>query len=644
MMLTLGSYVRRGQRFFRRLLMEPQLKLPASLLGCFLLGFCLSAASLGNYPQPFVLSLLCAGAGGYLAVPFALGAAAGYWLFWNTSGLQAVIWTAAGLPVCLLLGQKRICRQMPFLLPSLAALIVSFSGVAFQVWYGDNTAVFMYLLRVVVAFGSAWLFSVVLQRRDTVADWAAAGILVLALCQIMPVPGLNLGFLAAGILIPLAPFPALAMAGLAIDLAQITPVPMTAVISLAFVLRLLQGLPKWTAFAVPAVSFLLVMQLCGLWQLTPLPMLLLGNAVGILLPEKPAAPLRRGPTGVAQVRLEMAASVLAQSEQLLSEVQDPPMDEQTLILKAAERACGTCPCRKSCRETEQAKQLPPQLLHRPLFTMEDLPLRCKKRGRVMVELRRSQDQYRLLKADRERRREYQSALLQQYRFLTEYLQDLADDLPRRAERAQQRFQPEVAVSSAGKERANGDRCLWFAGPELKYYVLLCDGMGTGEGAAMEAGEACAMLRRLLMAGFPAPYALRSLNSLCALRGIPGAVSIDLAQICLETGKTTVYKWGAAPSWLLSGTGAEKIGTAGTPPGLSVTDSRETVDRLSLRRGETLVLLSDGVDGEEAMRHTRQWQDAAPGEVAAGILETGRGEGADDATAAVVRLSPVTVST
>jgi hypothetical protein len=544
----------------------------------------------------------------------------------------------------LLLGQKRLSRQIPFLLPALAALIVSSTGVAFQLWHGDDTSLLMYLLRIVIAFGSTWLFALVLQRRDTVADWGAAGVLALALAQVAPLPGLNLGFLAVGLLIPLAPFPALAMAGIALDLACVTMVPMTAVLSVAFVLRLLPRMPRWMVCAVPAISFLLVMYLCGMWELTPLPMLLLGNTIGLILPGKPAPAIHRGSTGVAQVRLEMAAGVLSQSEQLLSEVQDVPLDEQTLILKAAERACGTCPCRKSCRETEKAKQLPAQLLHRPLFTMEDLPLACKKRGRVMVELRRSQDQYRLLKADRERRREYHSALLQQYRFLTEYMQDLADELPRRAEKMQQRFRPEVEVRSAGKEGVNGDRCVHFAGPELKYYVLLCDGMGTGEGAALEAKEACAMLRRLLMAGFPAPYALRSLNSLCTLRGVPGAVSIDLAQTCLETGKTTLYKWGAAPSWLLAGTGAEKIGTAGAPPGLSITDSRETVDRLSLRRGETLVLLSDGVDGEEAMRHRALWQDRSPGEMAAGILDTGRGEGADDATVAVVRLLPWTTST
>ncbi len=643
MMLTLGSYVRRGKRVLRRFLSDPKLRLPLKLAGCFLAGMALSAASLGNRPQPVVLGVLCAGIGGWLPIPFGLGAAAGYWLFWGQAGLQGIVWTAAGLPVCVLLGQKPISRQMPLLQPALAALTVAVSGVLFQVWQGDDTSIPMYLLRVGLAFGASWLFAQVLHRRDTVADWAAAAVAVLARAQIAPLPFLDLGIVAAGAMTLLAPFPAVALAGLALDLAQISPVPMTAVVSLAFVVRLIPGLPKWTSYALPGCVYLTVMALCGKWDLMPIPAFILGGAVGTLLPEPPVLPRRRGATGVAQVRLELAAGVLAQSEQLLLEVPEMPIDEDVLIQKAAERACATCPCRKGCKESEQARHLPTQLLHRPLVTMDDISVSCRKRGRLMLELRRSQDQYRIIKADRDRRREYRGAVLQQYRFLTEFLQDVADSLPQRSDNAQQRFQPEVAVCSAGRESANGDRCLWFAGTGLKYYLLLCDGMGTGDGAAEEARSACMLLRRLLTAGFPAQYALRSFNSLCTLRGSAGAVSLDLAEIRLDSGKTAVYKWGAAPSWLLTPAGPEKIGTAGTPPGLSVLDARETVDRLSLRRGETLVLLSDGVAGEEAMQRAGEMPDAAPGEMAAAILEAGRGEGADDATAAVVRLKPVTVT-
>jgi stage II sporulation protein E len=122
------------------------------------------------------------------------------------------------------------------------------------------------------------------------------------------------------------------------------------------------------------------------------------------------------------------------------------------------------------------------------------------------------------------------------------------------------------------------------------------------------------------------------------------VTVDLAQIDLQTGKAMLYKWGAAPSYLLFGAGAEKIGTAGAPPGLAVTGTRETVDRLSLRRGETLILLSDGVDGEAAMRRAQDLTDEKPGEMASRVLQYGRGNGCDDATAAVIRLSPLTLST
>ena len=64
-----------------------------------------------------------------------------------------------------------------------------------------------------------------------------------------------------------------------------------------------------------------------------------------------------------------------------------------------------------------------------------------------------------------------------------------------------------------------------------------------------------------------------------------------------------------------------------------------MEKLSLRRGEVLILLSDGVDGEDALRLSDLTPDAPPGELAAKILERGCGNGEDDATAAVIRLRP-----
>jgi hypothetical protein len=375
-------------------------------------------------------------------------------------------------------------------------------------------------------------------------------------------------------------------------------------------------------------------------DLLPLPMLLIRGICSRFLPERPGQIPRRGETGFAQVRLEMAANVMAQTEKMLLEAEEMPLDEAALVTKAVDRACGTCPARKDCGERAAAAALDVRILQQPLIKADDVPIECKKRNRLMLELRRSQDQYRIRKADRQRQQEYRVAVIQQYRFLAEFLEDLADQLPRRGQQAKPRYQPEVAVCSSGKELANGDRCLWFAGTENRYYLLICDGMGTGPGAAAEARAAGDMLRRLLMAGYPAAYALRSINSLCTLRLRAGAVTMDLAEVSLDSGKVTLYKWGAAPSWVLGPDGAERIGSGGLPPGIGVANCTETVERLRLRHGQMLVLLSDGVDEQAIAGQIDLLADEPPGSLAAKLLDAGRVPGTDDATAAVLRLTPI----
>ena len=273
-----------------------------------------------------------------------------------------------------------------------------------------------------------------------------------------------------------------------------------------------------------------------------------------------------------------------------------------------------------------------------------LDFACRKTGRIAAELRRGQEQLRNMKADRQRQQQYRAAVIQQYQFLADYLRCLADQLPRRGERIMAHFRLEVSARSSSKERANGDRCMAFSGSGCKYYVLLCDGMGTGLGAAQEGSSAAQLLRQMLTAGFPAEYAFRSINSILALRGQAGAVTLDLAEIRLDTARVILYKWGAAPSWILRKAGAEKIGTATPPPGISVTEGRESVVRLSLRKGEALILLSDGAEVGEILRRKGMAPDVPPGELAEKLLELSRGKREDDATAAVIRLLPLRSST
>ncbi len=636
-MISIGTYVQRGQSLLRRWALNPQAHAAFRVGVQILAGFCLSAASLVHSPLPLAMALTCA-CSGWSVLFTGLGGAAGYLIFWGEAGRQPVAWLVCGLVITLLLSDRRFIRSAPLLIPATAALIVAACGVLFQTTVGQGPALPVYLVQVSLAMGVTWLFTRVLQGRNPILDWLACALAVLALAQIIPIPYLGFGYLAAGMLSAMASFPAAVLAGLALDLAQVTVLPMTAVMALSYLVRFLPRCPKILSRLSPAVVYIAVMYVCSRWDLQPLPGLLLGGLISGLLPgARPAKP-RRGETGVAQVRLEMAAGVLTQTQQLLLEAVPVPVDEDALVMKAAERACGSCPYRKSCKDARRIGQLPGAILHKPLLHTDEIPIVCRKSGRYLAELHRSQEQLRSIRADRERQKEYRAAVVQQYQFLSEFLQELSDQLSRRSSTVSELYSPQVSVYGNRPEADNGDRCLRFAGTGSRYYVLLCDGMGTGIGAVQEGRTAGALLRRMLSAGYPARYALRSINSLCALRDRAGAVTVDLTEIELDSGKTVLYKWGAAPSYLVTQNGAEKIGVATPPPGLSVTDIQETAHRLTLRREQLLVLVSDGVVEEEALRCCVQGLHQTPGELAASLLSFSRLGGQDDATVVTVRLT------
>ncbi len=628
------SYVGRGQALLRRLALRPGFHYGLRAGACVLGGFLFSAASLGHQPLPLGAALIWA-LSGWSAVLCSVGSVLGYILFWGQAGYQPVLWVLASVPGALLLSGKRISRESPLLIPAAAALVIAASGVAFQVFFGDMTSIPMYILRVSLGAGSAWLLARLLTGRDPVVQWVCLALGVLALAQIAPIPWLCLGFLGAGMLQSAGAFPAAALGGLALDLAQVSPVPMTAVMTLSYLVRLLPRQKKWLTVCAPAFVYLGIMSLRGVWDFTPLPALIIGSFSGLFLPVPGKQPRRMGETGIAQVRLEIAAGVMARSEQLLLEFPDEPVDEEALIIRAADFACGGCSYRKNCPQTHRIVNTPTAVLYKPLLSPQELPVVCRKSGRFLAQLHRAQEQLRSIRADRQRQKEYRAALTQQYRFMAEFLQDLSDRLSTRPQEYRQLYEPRLSVFGNKPEGDNGDRCMGFAGTGSRYYLLLCDGMGTGLGAVAEGKSAAELLKGLLTAGYPAQHALQTLNSMCALRERAGAVTVDLAEIMLDTGRVNLYKWGAPASYLVTEIGAERIGFAGPPPGLAVQQLQERTERFSLRRGEWLVLVSDGISEADALRFCRT--DQTPREMAAKMLSASRGSGQDDATVAVFRL-------
>ena len=238
------------------------------------------------------------------------------------------------------------------------------------------------------------------------------------------------------------------------------------------------------------------------------------------------------------------------------------------------------------------------------------------------------------------RRQYEARLqelrtmgAEQLRILSRMLRSLAQ--PEQA--APARFRPELAVrQSARQGGVSGDHIEHFTYGGC-FYLLLCDGMGTGSAAAQEAADDAALLRQLIESGCDAQDALQMLNLRCIFRGDGGFSAVDLAQIDLSSGEGYLHKWGAPPAYLLRGRDVQKIGTTSPPPGLGVGETHQAeCVRLSLQREHCLILVSDGIAPEAAAACLRSHPGASPQTLAAGIVSRGEPD-TDDRSVAVLRL-------
>lgn len=152
-----------------------------------------------------------------------------------------------------------------------------------------------------------------------------------------------------------------------------------------------------------------------------------------------------------------------------------------------------------------------------------------------------------------------------------------------------------AVASCGNQKLCGDYFECFQ-TESKAYIILSDGMGTGGRAAIDSAMTVELFSRLIRAGLSLDTALNITNSALSVKSDDESLStLDVAEIDLFDGTTTIFKAGAAPSFYTSSGRIREIEIPSTPLGIlpKVGFNRYT---LKLRGGDTLVMVSDGVLG------------------------------------------------
>lgn len=621
MMVSMETVLLRGKRNLEQWTDRPWFRLlgKAGLYGGS--GFLLSGISLWGSMQP-IAAALAVGCRGWWCLWAAVGSGIGYRWFWGDLGIQGLMWTLGGLLAGLLLPFFPERRRV-----HLAAAGGGMVGIVGLAWsFGNGAAMRMLLFQVGVGALCCVVSDRVLEGRDRVSQWTAAGLLVMGLCRIGP-NWCNPGFAAAGALAAAAPLPAAALAGIGGDLAGRTSLPLTAVVCLTWFFQLLPMRETRRRMFSPGAACLGVMLLTRQWDWQTGLCISFGGVLGAMIPWQLTAVPRHGGVGAAQVQLEQNARVLLTFQRQLLEYPLPPLDERAVVEQVKENACAACSFRIGCPDITSVNL---EVLQGAGF------LPCQRANNLAFYLNQGREQLKRMKAVRALQEEYRAALVQQYGFLADVLHRTADRLPEREYQSAPHYRVQVSSRSRGRGLAEGDRVTAFPGRNCRYYVILCDGMGTGMGAAEEGRQAAVLLRRMLLAGLPPVSALGSINTQLTILGRGGAVTVDLAEIRVDNGTAWLYKWGANPSWLFSGGKAEKIGYATPPPGLDVRRGGETANRAPLSSGQVLVMVSDGVNPQKAPQWAKAAQTTEPGKLAQQILEEG-GSREDDATAVVIRL-------
>ncbi len=157
------------------------------------------------------------------------------------------------------------------------------------------------------------------------------------------------------------------------------------------------------------------------------------------------------------------------------------------------------------------------------------------------------------------------------------------------------FDTETSVYSdkTEKEEQNGDTVSTFFSSNDKFYMLICDGMGTGKDASSTSKMCAEFLRRLLSSHSSKENALAMANNFIRSKRIECSSSVDLLEIDLSSGKAGFIKSGAAPSFVKRDDKVYRLFSKTAPIGIMREPDAEVLD-FCLREGDIVLMVSDGI--------------------------------------------------
>ena len=613
-------------------------------------AFLLTGGALDGLYSPWSLAVVSAAGVGWPGLSALLGAGLGAFLFLDfQAGLRhtaaAILIFCASTAFC----TTRLYRRSRFR-PAAAAVMTLLVQSAYLFQRQPRQWTLCAAALAILWAGAVLLPALTNGTADGETRQQAGFLLALGLCLTAygwEVSGFRVGgLLAAALLLaaarrmaPASAAAAGAVTGLVLDLYTGETVLLTAVLcGAAAAAAALQKRGRLLApMAFCAVASAVYLLLDGP---DPLPLLcqnIAGAGLYLLLPEhllpqlaQRAASVSRSVPGQTEAATPAAAFRAVYDSFFTDTVPPRPENPAVLFDRAAEQVCAGCLLRQDCWQTHYNdtynafNDACPRLLHRGSACAEDFPLhfasRCLHFPQLLEALNDQLHQFLLRRAHRLQLEAAYQVAREQYAQMSEVL---SADVPASAP---PRFSCVTGTALRPREGETlcGDQTASFEAGSAAY-LLLSDGMGSGEAAHREAAMTVRLLKQFLQAGVEPPPALKTLNTALLLRCREGGgfTTIDLARIDRTSGAVTLYKYGAAASYFKKHGRVVRYAGGALPAGLEGAAQQPEAIRFTLPPGGWLVLLSDGVtagDGDEWVQDLLAgWEGSSPEELARRIL-------------------------
>jgi stage II sporulation protein E len=648
---------------------RPALRETARCLGYLLLGFILSCGVLAERPAPFALGLLASAGGGLVGLCCLLGAAAGALTMQPFA--QGLELASAGILIFVcsyIFGGVWVSKRRWFRC-LVAGTMTAAVGLIFLLSQPVTPALLArFLMTVALAAGMPPCYDQMLSdKKRSAGSLLALGSFILGGAAITIYGPISLGPIAAVALTAAAVRRAdlstaavlAAGCGAALDLALGTGgfwalcLGGSCCVGGLFPRR--RGMFRFLGFFAAGTAGMVYSG--QFQQLYPF---ILGAGLSFLLPSGLIAGREESAVfqsaQLVEERLHSGQVVLRQLYDAIG--LDPEMREDQeksrVFDKAAAKVCRRCTGYGHCWEKnaqETYQQLLPVLgviLDRGEVRREDFPQEfsenCRHLEGMVVAVNQELDSIACRSQWRCRNQEQRILVSRTMLLMSRLLEQNARVLRTDQYIPQEAYRVQLGVAAKGRHgvRLSGDRGASFHTQDGKFYVILCDGVGTGTPAAQESILAVDTLVALIQAGMPPEDAMELLNGMYILRDSGSFSTMDVLELSMLNGQGTLYKWGAAPSYVRSGNVVKRLGTAAPPPGLGIGGScGAEVLRLSLWNDDLLVLVSDGVVREETEVLLRDFSGDNVKTLAAALVEKAQELGGeDDMTAAVVRLQEI----